>query len=64
MNITLNDEEAKTLRDFLEEYLPALKFEAARTETQPLRHVLYTRQTMVERLLDELRGTSTPRSMT
>jgi hypothetical protein len=61
MNIALNDEDAKTLRDFLEEYLPELKFEAARTEAQPLRHVLYTRQTMVERLLDQLREVSTPR---
>ena len=61
MNITLNDEDAKTLRDFLEEYLPELKFEAARTDAKPLQHVLYTRQTMVERLLDELHGTSTPR---
>jgi hypothetical protein len=61
MNITLNDEDAKTLRDFLEEYLPELKFEAARTEAKRLRHVLYTRQTMAERLLDELHGASTPR---
>jgi hypothetical protein len=60
MNITLNDEDAKTLRDFLEEYLPELKFEAARTEAQPLRHV-YARQTIVERLLDQLREVSTPR---
>jgi len=37
MNITLNEEDAKTLRDFLEECLPDLKFEAARTEAQPLR---------------------------
>lgn len=60
MNITLNDEDAKTLRDFLEEYLPELKFEAARTDAKPLQHVLYTRQTTVERLLDQLRWTSTP----
>lgn len=59
MNITLSDEDAKTLRDLLEEYLPDLKFEAARTEAKPLRHVLYTRQAMVERLLDQLRGVST-----
>ena len=54
MDIQLTDEEARTLRDMLEEFLPELKFEAARTEEQPLRHILYEREALVERLVDRL----------
>ena len=54
MNIQLTDEEAKTLRDMLEEFLPELKYEAARTEKKQLRHILYHRQELVERLVERL----------
>lgn len=54
MDIPLTDEEARTLRDMLQEFLPELKFEAARTEEQPLRHILYEREALVERLVDRL----------
>jgi hypothetical protein len=56
MNIQLTDEEARTLRDMLEEFLPELKFEAARTESRELRHILVQRQSLVERLVEFLPG--------
>jgi hypothetical protein len=51
MDIQLTDDEARTLRDMLEEFLPELKYEAARTEEKQLRHVLYQREALVERLV-------------
>jgi hypothetical protein len=54
MTIQLKDDEARTLRDMLEEFLPELKYEAARTEEKQLRHILYERQTLVERLVELL----------
>jgi hypothetical protein len=54
MEIQLTDDEARTLRDMLEEFLPELTFEAARTEEKQLRHVLYQRQALVERLVELL----------
>ena len=59
MDIRLSDDDTQTLRELLEEFLPELKFEAARTEAKELRHMLYTRQTLVERLLAELAGEPT-----
>ena len=59
MNLTLNDDEVQTLMGLLHDYLPELKFEAARTDETELRHILIKRQTLCERLLDELRGAST-----
>jgi hypothetical protein len=58
MDLTLNDDEAETLRGLLHDYLPGLKFEAARTDEAELRHVLVKRQTLCERLIDELGATS------
>jgi hypothetical protein len=54
MTIQLKDDEARTLRDMLEEFLPELKYEAARTEEKQLRHILYQRQALVERLVELL----------
>jgi hypothetical protein len=60
MDLALSDDEVRTLRGLLNDYLPELKFEAARTNGAELRHLLVKRQTLCERLLDELRGASTP----
>ena len=54
MTIQLTDDEARTLRDMLEEFLPELTYEAARTEARDLRHILYERQSLVERLVQLL----------
>lgn len=54
MNLTLKDEEAETLRGLLKDYLPALKFEVARTHAVELRHLLVARQSLCERLLEAL----------
>jgi len=54
MDITLSDDDAETLRGLLQDYLPELKFEVARSEPGELRHVLVKRQELCERLLDRL----------
>ena len=54
MQLTLSSDEAITLRDLLADYLPALRREAARTEQHDLRHLMFQRQDLVERLVDEL----------
>jgi hypothetical protein len=51
----------QTLRGLLRDFLPQLKFEVARTDGAELRHVLVKRQTLCERLLDELSGASSNR---
>jgi hypothetical protein len=59
MDLTLSDDEVVTLRGLLQDYLPGLKFEVARTELKDFRHILVQRQTLCERLLDELSEVST-----
>jgi hypothetical protein len=59
MDVTLSDDEVQTLRGPLNDYLPELKFEAARTDGPELRHVLVKRQTLCERLLERLREPAT-----
>ena len=54
VDMTLSDDEMNVLSGLLQNYLPELKFEMARSEPGPLRHVLVTRQTLCERLLLEL----------
>src|SRR5262249_22686092 len=58
MDLALSDDDVRTLRGLLHDYLPELKFEAARAHGAALRHRLYKRQTWCERLLDELREAS------
>jgi len=53
------DDDVQTPIGLLHDYLPELKFEAARADGAELRHILIKRQTLCERLLDELRGAST-----
>jgi hypothetical protein len=54
MELTLTDEDARTLRDVLNDHLHDLRLEVARTEAKDFRHVLLGRQELVERLLAQL----------
>jgi hypothetical protein len=54
MVLELKAEDARLLHDLLEDYLPALRMEAARTHVKDLRHQLFLRQELVERLVDQL----------
>jgi hypothetical protein len=62
MDMMLNDDEVQTLRGLLQDYLPELKFEVARTHGTDLRHVLVKRQTLCERLLDQLASSGAAKS--
>ncbi|HEY7481349.1 MAG TPA: hypothetical protein VH680_12610 [Gemmatimonadales bacterium] len=54
MQLLLSDDETVILRDLLDDYLPALRREVARTEQHELRHLMVQRQDLVERLLEQL----------
>lgn len=56
MDLTLSDDETATLRGLLQDYLPGLKYEAARADGTEIRRVLYKRQALCERLIEELGG--------
>lgn len=56
MQLDLTTEEAHTLRAMLQDYLPDLRREVARTEERTLRHQLVLRQELCERLLDRLQA--------
>jgi hypothetical protein len=51
VELSLTEDDARTLKDFLRDHLQALQFEVARTETKDLRHILLARQELIERLL-------------
>jgi hypothetical protein len=54
MQIQLSNDEARLLRDLLQDYLPGLQREVARTEAKDFRHVLIQRQDLAERILADL----------
>lgn len=54
MILDLTQDDARMLRELLQNYLPDLKREVARTEVKTLRHELVLRQELCERLLDKL----------
>jgi hypothetical protein len=54
MMLDLTQEDTRMLRELLQNYLPDLKREVARTEVKTLRHELVMRQELCERLLDRL----------
>jgi hypothetical protein len=51
MQIDLTDDETRTLRAMLQDYLPQLRREVARTDSHDFRHELVQRQDFCERLL-------------
>jgi hypothetical protein len=61
MQIDLNDEEARVLRELLDGMLPDLKREIARAEDRVFRHQLVLRQELAERLAARLGSGTTSR---
>jgi hypothetical protein len=54
MELILTDDETRTLRDLLSDYLRELRREVARTDAKDFRHGLVIRQELIERLLAQL----------
>ena len=54
MQLNLTDRDTELLRGLMQDYLPDLRREVARTEQRTLRHEMEERQDMVERLIDQL----------
>ena len=54
MMLDLTQDDARMLSEILQNYLPDLKREVARTEVKSLRHELVLRQEVCERLLERL----------
>ena len=59
MMLDLTELDARMLRELLQDYLPELKREVARTDVKTLRHELVQRQELCERLLDRLAQVTT-----
>lgn len=57
MNITLSDDEARTLSELLRDHLSDLKREMAHTDAKAFRHLLVKRTDLCERLLQDLQRT-------
>lgn len=54
MMLELRDDEARMLRELLQDYLPQLRREVARTDVHTLRHEMVQRQELCERILARL----------
>ena len=54
MQIEMTNEEWHTFRMLLQDYVPQLRREVARTDDHPFRHELVKRQEVAEHLLDIL----------
>jgi hypothetical protein len=54
MMLDLTQDDTRMLREVLQNYLPDLRREVARTEVKTLRHELVLRQELCERLLERL----------
>lgn len=54
MILDLTQDDARMLRELLQDYLPEIKREVARTDVKTLRHELVLRQELVERLVERL----------
>ena len=59
MMLDLTTEDARMLRELLQDYLPSLQREAARTEAKGLRHELVLREELCERLVARLATVAT-----
>jgi hypothetical protein len=59
MQLNLTDDDARTLRAVLRDYLPELRMEVARTDARDFRHEMEKRQDVCERLLDQLERVAT-----
>ena len=57
MQLNLTDRDTELLRVLLQDYLPDLRREVARTEERVFRHEMVERQDLVERLLEQLAST-------
>jgi hypothetical protein len=55
MQIELSNDEAHTLRLTLDDYLPELRREVARTDERRFRHEILKRQEVCEKVLDLLK---------
>ena len=54
MELTLSDDDVRTLRALLSDHLREFRLEVARTEAKDFRHALLIRQELVERVLAQL----------
>lgn len=59
MMLDLTQDEARMLRELLQDYLPSLQREVARTDQKTLRHDLALREDLCERLVSRLATVTT-----